>query len=152
MANTAKSAKTPSRHCMSTDNPNNILTNCTKNGTIRLEMTDKKVPARFYKNEAGKEPVRDWLKNLGQSERYLIGTDIKTVEYGWPIGMPTCRPLGKGLFEVRTNLPDGIARVIFCFYEDQLILLHGFIKKTQKTPKADLDLALSRKRDLEERE
>ncbi|MGB5963355.1 MAG: type II toxin-antitoxin system RelE/ParE family toxin [Coleofasciculaceae cyanobacterium] len=115
-------------------------------------MTSKKVPARFYKNEAGNEPVRDWLKSLGQSERYLIGTDIKTVEYGWPIGMPTCRPLGKGLFEVRTNLPDGIARVIFCFYESELILLHGFIKKTQKTPKADLDLALSRKRDLEERE
>jgi phage-related protein len=115
-------------------------------------MTGKRVPARFYRNEAGKEPVRDWLKSLGQSERYLIGTDIKTVEYGWPIGMPTCRPLGKGLFEVRTNLPDGIARVIFGFYEDQLILLHGFIKKTQKTPKADLELALSRKRDLEERE
>ncbi|MFP5274443.1 type II toxin-antitoxin system RelE/ParE family toxin [Coleofasciculus sp.] len=115
-------------------------------------MTEKRVPARFYRNEAGNEPVRDWLKNLGKNERYLIGTDIKTVEYGWPIGMPTCKPLGKGLFEVRTNLPDGIARVIFCFYEDQLILLHGFIKKTQKTPKTDLDLALSRKRDLEEKE
>lgn len=89
-------------------------------------MTEKRVPARFYRNEAGNEPVRDWLKNLGKNERYLIGTDIKTVEYGWPIGMPTCKPLGKGLFEVRTNLPDGIARVIFCFYEDQLILLHGF--------------------------
>ena len=131
---------------------NPYLTLRTKNGTTPLGMTEKRVPARFYKNEAGNEPVRDWLKSLGQSERYLIGTDIKTVEYGWPIGMPTCRPLGKGLFEVRTNLPDGIARVIFCFYEDQLILLHGFIKKTQKTPKADLELALSRKRDLEERE
>lgn len=115
-------------------------------------MTEKRVLARFYQNEAGQEPVRDWLKSLGKNERYLIGTDIKTVEYGWPIGMPTCRPLGRGLFEVRTNLPDAIARVIFCFYEDQLILLHGFIKKTQKTPKADLELALSRKRDLEERE
>lgn len=113
-------------------------------------MTDKKVPARFYKNKAGKEPVRDWLKSLKQDERFLIGTDIKTVEYGWPIGMPTCRPLGKGLFEVRTNLPNGIARVIFCFYEDQLILLNGFIKKTQQTPDHELDLALSRKRELEE--
>ena len=115
-------------------------------------MTEKRVPARFYKNELGQEPVCDWLKSLGKNERYLIGTDIKTVEYGWPIGMPTCRPLWKGLFEVRTDLPNGIARVIFCFYENPLILLQGFIKKTQRTPKADLEIALSRKRNLEERE
>jgi phage-related protein len=112
---------------------------------------DKRIPARFYQTEAGTEPVRNWLKSLDREERFLIGADIKTVEYGWPIGMPTCRPLGKGLFEVRTNLPQGrrIARVFFCIYEDQMVLLHGFIKKTQKTPQQELEVALDRKRKLE---
>jgi hypothetical protein len=68
-------------------------------------MTDKRIPAKFYKTEGGTEPVRDWLKSLERSERLNIGTDIKTVEYGWPVGMPICRPMGNGLFEVRTNLP-----------------------------------------------
>ena len=113
-------------------------------------MTDKKVPAEFYRNENGTEPVRDWLKSLSKEERFLIGADIKTVEFGWPIGMPTCRPMGDGLFEVRTNLPQNkIARVLFCFYEGKMILLHGFIKKSQKTPKQQLDLALERKHTLE---
>jgi phage-related protein len=113
-------------------------------------MDQKRIPARFYKTEAGNEPVRDWLKGLDQEDRKLIGADIKTVEYGWPIGMPTCRAMGDGLYEVRSSLPSGrIARVLFCIYHDQLILLHGFIKKTQKTPKQDLDLALERKRKLE---
>lgn len=112
-------------------------------------MTDKRIPAKFYRNENGKEPVRDWLKDLDQEERRLIGSDIKTVEFGWPIGMPTCRPMGKGLFEVRTDLPQSIARVLFCIYEGEMILLHGFIKKSQKTPKKELNLALERKRELE---
>jgi phage-related protein len=113
-------------------------------------MDQKRIPASFYKTEVGNEPVRDWLKGLDQQERKLIGADIKTVEYGWPIGMPTCRPMGDGLYEVRSNLPNGrIARVLFCIYQDQLILLHGFIKKTQKTPKQELDLALGRKSKLE---
>ncbi|MDJ0719565.1 MAG: type II toxin-antitoxin system RelE/ParE family toxin [Prochloraceae cyanobacterium] len=113
-------------------------------------MTDKRIQARFYKSESGNEPVRDWLLSLDREERRSIGTDIKTVEYGWPIGMPTCRPMGDGLFEVRTSLPSlKVARVIFCIYESQMILLHGFIKKTQKTPKQDLDLAKQRKRKLE---
>jgi phage-related protein len=116
-------------------------------------MTDKKIPAIFYQTEAGAEPVRDWLKDLDRSERYLIGTDIKTVEFGWPIGMPTCRSMGDGLFEVRTNLPQGrTARVLFCIYSGKMVLLHGFIKKTQKTPKKDLDLAKDRKRKLSELE
>jgi len=115
-------------------------------------MTAKRIPAKFYRTYSGSEPVREWLKSLNQEERRLIGIDIKTVEYGWPIGMPTCRPMGKGLFEVRTNLPLGkVARVFFCIYENQMILLHGFIKKTQKTPKQDLNLALERKRKLEQK-
>ncbi|MDB9453148.1 type II toxin-antitoxin system RelE/ParE family toxin [Dolichospermum circinale CS-1225] len=113
-------------------------------------MTDKRVPAEFYRNENGTEPVRDWLKSLSKEERFLIGADIKTVEFGWPIGMPTCRPMGDGLFEVRTNLPQNkIARVLFCFYEGKMILLHGFIKKSQKTPKQQLNLAWERKHTLE---
>ena len=80
----------------------------------------------------------------------MIGADIKTVEFGWPIGMPTCRPMGDGLFEVRTNLPQNkIARVLFCFYEGKMILLHGFIKKSQKTPKQQLNLACERKHTFE---
>jgi phage-related protein len=113
-------------------------------------MTQKIVPARFYQTETGNEPVRDWLKQLKALDRKRVGADIKTVEYGWQIGMPTCRPMGKGLYEVRSVLPSGkIARVLFCFYEEKMILLHGFIKKTQKTPAQDLDLALKRKRILE---
>jgi phage-related protein len=110
----------------------------------------KRLPARFYRSGAGSEPAREWLKSLDKRERLLIGTDIKTVEFGWPIGMPVCRPLGHGLYEVRTNLPSNrIARVLFCIFGGQMVLLHGFIKKSRETPKADLDLALRRKRTLE---
>jgi phage-related protein len=113
-------------------------------------MEGKRIPAKFYRTEVGNEPVREWLKQLAPESRKVIGIDIKTVEYGWPIGMPTCRAMGKGLYEVRSNLPDGtIARVLFCIYQEHMVLLHGFIKKTQKTPKQDLDLALMRKKNLE---
>lgn len=113
-------------------------------------MPEKRIPAKFYQNENGTEPVRDWLKDLDKEDRKLIGADIKTVEIGWPIGMPTCRPMGKGLFEVRTNLPQGrIARVLFCIYDEKMILLNGFIKKTQKSPQKELKTALDRKRKVE---
>lgn len=113
-------------------------------------MTQKRISAVFYQTEAGTEPVREWLKGLDREDQYLIGTDIKTVEFDWPIGMPTCCPMGGGLFEVRTDLPQGqIADVLFCIYESRMVLLHGFIKKTEKNPKKDLDLALARKRKLE---
>ena len=112
-------------------------------------MSDKKIPAIFFTSEAGRQPVRDWLKSLEPADRKRIGADIKTVEYGFPIGMPVCRQMGDGLYEVRTNLSGKIAQVLFCVYEGQMVLLHGFIKKTQKTLKQDLDLALERKRQLE---
>jgi phage-related protein len=104
----------------------------------------KRVQAIFFRTEAGREPVRDWLKSLPLPEdRKRIGEDIKTVEFGWPIGMPVCRALGRGLHEVRSNLAGNrIARVLF--YIDKrgrMVLLHGFIKKTQKTPDEDLELA-----------
>lgn len=111
---------------------------------------EKRIPAKFYQNSAGNQPVRDWLMKLDVADRKVIGADIKTVEYGWPVGMPACRSMGKGLYEVRSNLPSSkIAQILFCIYGQDMVLLHGFVKKTQKTPKQDLDLALDRKTNLE---
>lgn len=91
--------------------------------------------------------MRDWLKNLDAVDRRTIGMDLKLVEYGWPVGMPLCRSLGQGLWEVRSSISSKrIARIIFCVEGGEMIILHGFIKKTQKTPMQDLDLSLKRKR------
>jgi phage-related protein len=110
----------------------------------------KKLVVRFYQTgPTGRVPVREWLKALAPDDRRIIGEDIKTVEYGWPIGMPTCRALGAGLWEVRSRLSDGrSARVFFCMADDHMVLLHGFIKKTQRTPTADLTLARQRMKDV----
>ena len=90
-----------------------------------------------------------WLKSLQEEDRKVIGEDIKDVEFSWPIGMPLCRSLGRGLWEVRSDLSGGrIARVLFCIASSQMVLLHGFIKKTQKTPAADIEMALKRKKDI----
>jgi len=111
------------------------------------ERQGKRVPAIFFRTEAGGEPVRDWLKGLAPEDRRRIGEDIKTVEFGWPIGMPVCKPLGDGIYEVRTSLAQNrIARVLFYIdKKGRMVLLHGFIKKTQKTPEEDLELAKSNK-------
>jgi len=109
----------------------------------------KKLPAAFYRTGGGREPVREWLKGLDDADRRTVGHDIATAEFGWPVGMPVCRSLGKGLYEIRSEISHGrIARVIFCVADEQMVLLHGFIKKTQKTPKPDLDLALKRKKEV----
>jgi phage-related protein len=114
-----------------------------------VALRPKKLPAAFYQSPGGAEPVRDWLKGLDRSERRVIGLDIATVEYGWPVGMPVCRPLGEGLWEVRSSLPSRrIARVVFCVARGRIVLLHGFVKKTQKTPKVDLDLARMRMKEI----
>lgn len=109
-----------------------------------VEKQGKLIPAIFFRTAAGGEPVREWLKGLPfPDDRRRIGEDIKTVEFGWPIGMPVCKSLGDGIYEVRSNLAGNrIARVLF--YIDRLsrmVLLHGFIKKTRKTPEQDLELA-----------
>jgi len=110
----------------------------------------KKLPAAFYQSPNGSEPVRDWLKSLPEQDRKVVGNDIAAAEYGWPVGMPLCRSLGNGLWEIRSNLLSRrIARVIFCVTRGKMILLHGFIKKTQKTQKYDLDLARRRKTEVE---
>jgi phage-related protein len=109
----------------------------------------KKLPAAFYRMASGSEPVREWLKDLSHDDRRTIGHDVGTAEFGWPVGMPLCRSLGSGLWEVRSNLSHGrIARVIFCVHANNMVLLHGFEKKTQKTPKPDLEIALKRKKEL----
>ena len=115
-------------------------------------MTDqKRLPARFFESDTGKIPVREWLLALPQYDRKVIGDDIRTAEFGWPIGMPLCRSIKgrKGLWEIRSNLSDGrIARVFFCAHESSMVLLHGFIKKSEKTPDKELDVAEKRMRGL----
>lgn len=110
----------------------------------------KKIVARFYVSAAGNMPVRDWILSLNTDDKRGVGKDIQKVEYGWPIGMPYCRPLGRGLWEVRSDLFGGrIARTVFCIVNGEMVLLHAFIKKTQKTPGQDLDIALRRKKEIE---
>jgi len=111
----------------------------------------KQLPARFFESDAGKVPVREWLLSLNQADRKAIGDDIRTTEFGWPIGMPLCRALTgrQGLWEIRSNLAGGrIARVFFCSHGGSLVLLHGFIKKSGKTPSKELEIAEKRMRDL----
>lgn len=103
----------------------------------------------FFRTETGREPVREWLKSLPREERRIIGEDLKTVQFGWPLGMPLVRKLDAKLWEVRSRLPGRIARVMFTSAEDRMILLHGFIKKSQKTPMEDLELAKNRLRMLQ---
>ncbi len=98
----------------------------------------------FYRTHTGKEPVRDWLQNLTRNEKKIIGEDIKIVQFGWPLGMPLIRKLESDLWEVRSHLENKIARVLFTVVGDNMILLHGFIKKSNKTPKDDIKLAKKR--------
>jgi len=113
------------------------------NTMIRNE--ENKLDVIFFKLHSGKEPVREWLKEREKPDRLIIGTDIKTVQYGFPIGMPLVRPMGDGLYEVRSDLSNKrISRVFFCVENEQVILLHGFIKKSQKTPDNELDIARKR--------
>ncbi len=109
----------------------------------------KKLPAAFYQTPSGKEPVRDWLLALDPTSRRIVGRDIATAEFGWPLGMPLCRHLGDGLWEVRSNLTGKrTARVIFVVHAARMVLLHGFVKKTRKTPMPDLELARKRAREI----
>jgi phage-related protein len=103
----------------------------------------------FYKTEAGNEPVREWLKSLPREDRRTIGEDIKTAQYAWPLGMPLIRKMERGLWEVRSSISQGIARVIFTIKDSMMILLHGFVKKSQKTPPNELDTARRRLNNLE---
>ena len=109
----------------------------------------KKLAARFYETAARSEPVRLWLRSLSAEDRMIIGKDVAKVEFGWPIGMPYCRSLGGGLWEVRSDLSSNrTARVLFCIASGSMVLLHGFIKKSQQTPKPDLELGRRRMKEI----
>jgi phage-related protein len=109
----------------------------------------RKTPVVFYRSAAGAEVLRDWLRGLAPADRNIIGQDLMRAQFRWPVGMPLCRPLGGRLWEVRSDLTGHrIARVLFCFSEGRLLVLRGFIKKTQKTPDAELALARKRMREF----
>jgi len=109
----------------------------------------KPIPLRFWRSATGHESVRDWLNNLPREDQRTVGRDIAKVQFGWPVGLPVCRPLGAGLWEVRSTLPSRReARVLFGFYDGMLIALHAFIKKTQRTPHEDLELARRRLKEM----
>lgn len=116
-------------------------------------MSDRgphKMPVVFYRTSGGAEVVRDWLRSLDDADRQAVGLDLMRVQYRWPVGMPLCRALGDGLWEVRTSLPTNrIARVLFSVQQGRILVLHGFIKKTQKTPPDHLALARRRNREFE---
>ena len=107
-------------------------------------VTNFRLQVVFYKSNSGKEPVRDWLKKLEKEDRKVIGENIKTVQFGWPLGMPLVRKIETSLWEVRIQLNNRIARILFTAHEGIMILLHGFIKKSQKTPANDLKVAKQR--------
>jgi phage-related protein len=109
----------------------------------------QKIPLIFFRSEEGSEPVREWLKRLPEAERQAIGKDLLRAQWRWPVGMPLCRPLGNGLWEVRTDLPTKrTARVLLCLYREHLVALHGFIKKTRATTGEDFALARKRQKEL----
>lgn len=104
----------------------------------------------FYRSASGNEPVRSWLRTLSKEDKKILGQDIKTIQLGWPLGMPLVRSLENGLWEIRSNLESKrIARMIFFMHQETIVLLHGFIKKTQKTARKNIDLALTRKKETE---
>jgi phage-related protein len=102
----------------------------------------------FYRSESGVEPVREWLKELRKGDRKAVGEDIKTAQFGWPLGMPLIKKIEKGLWEVRSNITDGIARTFFTVEKGTMVLLHGFVKKSQGTPPNELQTARQRLRNI----
>lgn len=107
-------------------------------------MNEPILSVKFYLADSGNEPVRGFLKALTMEDRKTVGTDIKTVQFGWPLGMPLVRKMGKDLWEVRSDINDGIVRVLFTVKDSNMVLLHGFVKKSEKTPKAELKVAEDR--------
>jgi len=104
---------------------------------------------QFFR-QGSAEPVRAWLQELSNPIRHKIGTNVQAVQWRWPVGPPLVDGFGNGLYEVRTSVDDDIYRVFFCNIQHTMVLLHGFMKKTQRTPKADLDLARKRQKIVKE--
>ena len=114
-----------------------------------MPQRPKRLSVVFYSSTTSREPVREWLKALDRDDRREIGSDVLAVQKGWPLGLPLCRSLGHGLWEVRSNLPSRrVARVIFAFDGETIVLLNGFIKKTRKTPSDEIEIALKRLKEM----
>jgi len=108
-----------------------------------------RIPVRFYRTAAGREPVLEWLRGLDKEDRRAIGLDLMRMQFGWPIGMPLVRSLKDGIWEVRSTLPSRrIARLMLCFHDNKIVALHGFIKKRQRTPPEDIAVARQRMREV----
>jgi phage-related protein len=107
-------------------------------------MNRPKLNVKFYKSGANREPVREWLKALDEVDRKTMGDEIRLVQFGWPVGMPLVRKMEADLWEIRISLANRIARVLFTVHEGNAVLLHGFIKKSPKTPEPDLQMARNR--------
>jgi phage-related protein len=116
-----------------------------------LNMRQPTLEVRFFKTDFGNEPVREWLRGLSATDKKTIGEDVKTVQFGWPLGMPLVAHLDGDVWEVRVRLDTRIARILFSLEGNIMVLLHGFIKKQQKTPKPELDLAKDRLKQLRRR-
>ena len=110
---------------------------------------ERPLAVRFFRTATGNEPAREWLRSLPGEERHAIGEDLLTVQYAWPVGKPLVDNLGDGLWEVRSRLKGRIARTLFTLVDDEIVVLHGFIKQTQKTPAQELELARRRKREYQ---
>lgn len=116
---------------------------------VMIDLKNK-LEVIFYRSDCGHEPVREWLRALSNEDKKILGEAIKIVQFGWPLGMPLVRSLGNKLWEIRSNLCSNcIARIIFCMWKSKMVLLHGFIKKSQKTPIGDIELALQRSKKIE---
>ena len=105
---------------------------------------DRPLPVLFFRLDSGREPVREWLKALPREDRKTVGEDVKTLQFGWPVGMPLARKMGNDLWELRSALSFGIARTFFTIYQKKIVLLHGFVKKSRKTPSNELSIARRR--------
>jgi phage-related protein len=113
-----------------------------------MVMNQPILSVKFFRTEGGNEPVREFLRGLSPDDRKIIGTDIKEVQFGWPLGMPLVRKMEKDLWEIRSHLEGRFARVLFTVTGNQMVLLHAFIKKSHKTPQSDLEIAKARKSQL----
>jgi phage-related protein len=117
-----------------------------------MEKIKPTLSVEFYKESNGNEPVRIWLQSLGKATKIIIGEDISKVQFRWPLEMPLVRNLGEGIHELRSHIPNGIMRILFIVTEKTMVLLHGFIKKTEKLPSQDLKIAKERAKKYEQQE
>lgn len=110
----------------------------------------KPIPLAFWRSVSGREPVREWLLDLPRDDKRTVGRDMAAVQFGWPLGLPLCRPLAGGLWEVRSSLPSKReARVFFGFHDEMLVALHAVIKKSRKTAPGDVALARQRWKEVQ---